>query len=126
MRGLCCRKPLRCGSNAVALTWHSGLLSQQPHADTLVQAATCMAPDCQQTLSEAEAQAILSKQRCRQAQLQLRLSSGNRWQLNGSLLLAGTEQVMRFQQSAISGLDAEHACFAWPVHQVLLTKSSFT
>ena len=91
VRGLGCGMQQRCGSDAVALMWHSGLLSQQPQ---LVQAATCMAPDCQQTLSEADLQAILSKKRCRQAQLQLRLSSGKIWHLDGTLLITGTEQVM--------------------------------
>ena len=120
VRSLSCGRQLRCGFNAGALMWHSGLLSQQLHADTLVQAATCMAPDCQQALTGAEVQAILTRQRCRQAQLQLRLKSGSGWQLDGSLLKTGTEQVMRLERSAISGFDAEHACFAWPVHQVLL------
>ena len=77
-----------------------------------MQAATCMTPDCQQMLSVAEVHAILSKKRCRQAQLQLRLSRGWRWLLDGSLLMAETEQVLRLERSAISGLNAGHACFA--------------
>lgn len=66
-----------------------------------------MAPDCQQELTGAEVQAILTKKRCRQAQLQLRLSSGSGWQLDGSLLKAGTAQVMRLEHSATSGSKAE-------------------
>ena len=97
--------------DVLAPMWHPGLLSQQVHADTWVQAATCMAPDCQQTLSVAEVQAILSKKRCRQAQLQLRLSSGKRWQMDGSLLMPRPEQVTRLE-SKMSGVHAEHACSA--------------
>ena len=98
--GLSCGRQLCCGSNAVALMWHPGPLSQQLHADPLVQAATCMAPDCRQALTGAEVQAILTRKRCRQAQLQLRLSSGSGWQLDGSLLKTVTEQVMRLERSA--------------------------
>ena len=100
-----CAKACSCGAaNAVALMWHFGMLSQQLNADTLVQAATCMVQDCQQALMGAEVQAILTTKRSRQAQLQLRLSSGNGWQLDGSLLKTETSQVMRRVRSAMRGL----------------------